>query len=93
MKMGQSIKSRRFLFLGLFAVLAGSSILLRLTSTYNDSYTLSGFHVQKQGLSSLLLVLALLTVSISGYVNAKSKASRVTLLVSAGGLLLITISG
>jgi len=90
-KMGQSIKSRRFLFLGLFAVLAGSSILLRLTSTYNDSYTLSGFHVQKQGLSSLLLVLALLTVSISGYVNAKSKASRVTLLVSAGGLLLITV--
>jgi hypothetical protein len=88
-KVGEPIKFRRFLFLGLFAVLAGSSILLRLTSTYNDSYTLAGFHVQKHGLSSLLLVLALLTVSISGYVYAKGQASKVGLLISAGGLILI----
>jgi len=89
-KMGEPIQSRRFLFPGLFAVLAGASILLRLTSTYNDSYTLSGFHVQKQGISTLLLVMALLTVSISGYVHARNKASKAGLLISAGGLILLT---
>ncbi len=91
MKIGEPIKSGWFLFPGLFAVLAGSSLLLRLTSTYNDFYTLSGFHVQKQGLSSLLLVLALLTVFLLGYVTAKRKASKVALLVSAGGLLLFAV--
>jgi uncharacterized protein len=87
---GDWIKSRRLYFPGLFAVFAVSSILLRLTSSYTDYYTLFGFHLQKQGLSSLLLVLALLVVFIPAYVNAQVKGSKISLLVSAGGLLLYT---
>jgi len=84
------IKSRRLSFLVLFCIFAGLSMLLRLTSSYNDYYTLFGFHFQKQGLSSLLLVLAMLAGLTPAYVHAKGKVAGVGLLVTAGGLLLFT---
>src|SRR5713226_1291508 len=84
------INSRRLSFLVLFCIFAGLSMLLRLTSSYNDYYTLFGFHFQKQGLSSLLLVLAMLAGLTPAYVHAKGKVAGVGLLVTAGGLLLFT---
>jgi hypothetical protein len=67
--------------------LAGASLFLRLTSSYDDYYTLLDFHVQKKGLSSLLLFLALFAGFIMAYVNAQNKLSKMSLLVVGGGLL------
>ncbi len=91
MNMSESIKFRRFYFPVLCAVFAGASLFLRFTSSFDDYYTLLGFHLQKQGLSSLLLFLAMFTVSIPAYATSQSKVAKVSLLITVGGALLFTI--
>src|SRR5713101_5688715 len=78
----ESLKSPRLSFLFLFCILVGLSIFLRLTSTYNDYYTLFGFHLQKQGLSSVLLVAAMFAIFIPAYFTIPAKAAKVGLLVA-----------
>ncbi len=82
MKSDKSLKSRGLYFLFLFCIFAGLSIFLRLTSSYNDYYTLFGFHLQKQGLSSVLLVAAMFAIFIPAYFTIPAKAAKVGLLVA-----------
>src|SRR5258708_27104513 len=82
MNSNESIKSPRLSFLFLFCILVGLSIFLRLTSTYNDYYTLFGFHLQKHGLSSVLLVAAMFAIFIQVYFTIQAKAAKVGLLVA-----------
>lgn len=77
-------------FFGLFVVFAVSSIFLRVTSSYDEYYTLFGFHVQKQAASSLLLSAALLAIFVPAYVNAQSKTGKSSILVCAAALLVFT---
>jgi Ankyrin repeats (3 copies) len=80
-------KLRRFGLLFLFAVFAGLSIFVRLSSRYEDYWTLFGVHLQKQGLSNVLLTAAIGTIVISTYLNTTIKAIKVITLVFAAGFL------
>src|SRR5438093_8264274 len=55
----------------------------------NDYYTLFGFHLQKQALSSLLLLLAVLTILIRTSFTTQARAIKVTALILTAGMFMV----
>jgi len=79
------MKYERGLLFLMFAGFAGLSMLLRISASYNDYWTLFGFHLQKQGLSSILLLAAMAPSLRLAYSGARTKVTKISLLAIAVG--------